>query len=134
METASRNKIPLFNGWLAEKLLGVYMRNKTMQQLCTEAAKYAIETLDIEKCLTIKLLRDTERAETQLCIGFDVDIEYEARRLALQLAANELLANRDFSASIESELYRLLDQQRVDGKTRLNVELGRDEVILNVNR
>lgn len=110
------------------------MRNKTIQQLCIEAANYAIETLDIEKCLTIKLLRDTERAETQLCTGFDVDIEYEARRLALQLAANELLANRDFSASVESELYRLLEQQRIDGKTRLDVELKRDEVILNVNR
>lgn len=52
------------------------MRSKTIEQLCVEAANYVIETIDIEKCLTIKLIRDTERAETQLCTGFDVDIEY----------------------------------------------------------
>ncbi len=105
------------------------MRSKTIQQICVDAANYAIETLDIEKCLTIKLLRDTERAETQLCTGFDVDIEYEARKIALQVAADNLIANKVFSASIESELYRLLEYQRTDGKTRLEVELKRDEVI-----
>ena len=109
------------------------MRSKTIEQLCVESANYVIETIDIEKCLTIKLIRDTERAETQLCTGFDVDIEYIARKEALQIAANNILANKDFATSIESAVYDVLSKQRVNGKPRLGVELEYDGRLCNVD-
>ena len=110
------------------------MRGKTIEQLCVEAANYVIETIDIEKCLTIKLMRDTERAEAQLCTGFDVDIEYTARKEALQIAANNILANKDFAASVESAVYEVLSSQSVNGKSRLAVELEYDGRLNNVDR
>ena len=110
------------------------MRNKTISELCVESAQYVIETIDIEKCLVIKLMRDTERAETQLCTGFDVDIEYIARKEALQVAANTLLANKDFATSVESAVYEVLSMQRVNGKVRLEVELDYDGRLNNADR
>lgn len=110
------------------------MRSKTIEKLCVDAAQYVIETIDIEKCLVTKLMRDTERAETQLCTGFDVDIEYTARREALQIAANTLLANRDFATSIESAVYEVLSSQRVNGRARLDVELEYDGRLNSVDR
>lgn len=110
------------------------MRCKTIKQLCVEAANYVIETIDIEKCLTIKLMRDTERSEAQLCTGFDVDIEYAARKEALQIATNNILANRDFAMSIESAVYTVLSNQRVNGKPRLEVELEYDGRLNSADR
>jgi hypothetical protein len=109
------------------------MRSKTIEQLCVESANYVIETIDIEKCLTIKLIRDTERAEAQLCTGFDVDIEFAARKEALQIAANNILANKDFATSIKSAVYDVLSKQRVNGKPRLEVELEYDGRLCNVD-
>jgi|AZIF01.1.fsa_nt_gi hypothetical protein len=102
------------------------MRNKTINQICNDAAKYAIETLDIEKALTIKLIRDTERAETQMCTGFDVDIEYTARLKALEITAEQVRQWKDFIPSIESAVYDVLSKQKVYNKTRLEVELEYD--------
>lgn len=110
------------------------MRNKTIEQLCLDAAQYVIETIDIEKCLVTRLMRDTERAEIQLCTGFSVDIEYTARKEALQIAANTLLADKEFSAVIESAVYEVLIMQRVDGRVRLDVELEYDGRLNNTDR
>ena len=102
------------------------MRQKTIHELCCDAAKYVIETLDIEKDLTIKLMRDTERAETQMCTGFDVDIEYTARLKAIEIAAEQVRQWKDFIPSIESVIYEILDKQKSNGKSRLEVELEID--------
>ena len=110
------------------------MRNKTIEQLCLDAAQYVIETIDIEKCLVTKLMRDTERAEIQLCTGFSVDIAYTARKEALQIAANTLLADNEFSAAIKSAVYDVLSMQRVDGRVRLDVELEYDGRLNNTDR
>lgn len=110
------------------------MRSKTIERLCVEAANYVIETIDIEKCLTVKLMRDTERAEAQLCTGFDVDIEFAARKEALQIAANNILANKDFATSIESAVYEILNNQRVNGRPRLEIELEYDGRLKNADR
>jgi len=114
--------------------MGVLMRGKTIEQLCVEAANYVIETIDIEKCLTIKLMRDTERAEAQMCTGFDVDIEYTARKEALQIATNNILANKDFATSIESAVYKVLSNQLANGKSRLEIELEHDGRLNNADR
>ena len=119
---------------LAEIIMEGLIRSKTIEKLCVEAAQYAIETIDIEKCLVAKLARDTERAETQLCTGFDVDIEYTAKKEALQIVANNLLANKDFARSIESAVYEILSRQRINGKSRLDVELEHDGRISNADR
>ena len=102
------------------------MRQKTIQELCWDAAKYAIETLDIEKALTIKLMRDTERAETQMCTGFDVDIEYTARLKAIEIAIEQVRQWKDFIPNIESAVYQTLEKQNSNGKSRLETELDLD--------
>ena len=102
------------------------MRQKTIQELCCDAAKYAIETLDIEKALTIKLMRDTERSETQMCTGFDVDIEYTARLKAIEIAAEQMRQWKDFIPNIESSVYQILEKQKSNGKSRLDAELDFD--------
>lgn len=102
------------------------MRHKTIQELCCDAAKYAIETLDIEKALTVKLMRDTERTETQMCTGFDVDIEYIARLKALEITAEQVRQRNDFIPNIKSAVYQILEKQKPNGKSRLEIELDFD--------
>jgi len=42
------------------------MRTKTLSQIAQEAAKYAVETLNIERALVIKQSRDESRKEVMI--------------------------------------------------------------------
>ena len=50
------------------------MRTKTLNQIAQEAAKYSVETLDIERALVVKQARDEERASAVMCTGIGDDI------------------------------------------------------------
>ena len=85
------------------------MRTKTLHQMAQEAAKYSVETLDIERALVVKQARDEERASAVMCTGIGDDITNVCREYALLLAADLVRLDGHLIANIESKLYAYLE-------------------------
>lgn len=85
------------------------MRTKTLNQIAQEAAKYAVETLDIERALVVKQARDEERASVEMRTGIGDNIANICRESALLIAADLVRLDSNFIANIESKLYAYLE-------------------------
>ena len=105
------------------------MRAKTLNQIAQEAAKYAVETLDIERVLVVKQARDEERASAELCTGIGDDIINTCREASLLLAAELVRLDGHLIANIESKLYEYLERLPSYSSlytNRLDAELAKD--------
>lgn len=106
------------------------MRTKTLQQMAQEAAKYSVETLEIERALVLLQARDEERASAAMCTGIGDDITNVCREYALLLAADLVrLDGGHLIANIESKLYAYLENFPSYSslyKNRLDAELAED--------
>ncbi len=109
------------------------MRTKTLNQIVQEAAKYAVETLDIERALVIKQARDEERASAVMCTGIGDDVVNICRELALLIAANLVRSDSHLIANIESKLYAYFENLPSCFSlytNRLDAELAEDQRII----
>ena len=109
------------------------MRNKTLNQIAQQAAKYAVETLDIERLLVVKQARDEERASAVLCTGIGDDIVNVSRESALLIASELVRLDVNLIANIESKLYTYLENLPSYSSlytNRLEAELAEDQRII----
>jgi hypothetical protein len=109
------------------------MRTKTLNQIAQEAAKYAVETLDIERALVVKQARDEERASAAMCTGIGDDITNICRESALLIAADLVRLDSHLIANIESKLYTYLENLPSYSSlytNRLDAELAEDHRII----
>lgn len=109
------------------------MRTKTLNQIAQQAAKYAVETLDIERALVVKQARDEERASAALCTGIGNDIINACREASLVIAAELVRLDGHLIANIESKLYTYLENLPSYSslyKNRLDAELAEDQRII----
>lgn len=83
------------------------MRNKTLNQIAQEAAKYVVETLEIERALVLKLRREEERASVEMRTGIGDDIVDVSREYALLIAIDWLKSESNLVANIEQKLYKM---------------------------
>ena len=103
------------------------MRTKTLNQIAQEAAKYAVETLDIERALVVK------QASVEMRTGIGDDIANICRESALLIAADLVRLDSHLIANIESKLYAYLEKFPSYSslyKNRLDVELAEDQRII----
>jgi len=108
-------------------------RTKTLNQIAQEAAKYAVETLDIERAWVVKQARDEERASAVLCISTGDDIINTCRESALLIAAELVRPDGYLIANIESKLYEYLESLPSYSTlyaNRLDTELAEDQRII----
>lgn len=113
------------------------MRTKILHQMAQEAAKYSVETLDIERALVVKQARDEERASAVMCTGIGDDITNVCREYALLLAADLVRLDGHLIANIESKLYAYLENLPSYSslyKNRLDAELAEDQRIIKKAR
>ena len=113
------------------------MRTKTLHQMAQEAAKYSVETLDIERAFVVKQARDEERASAVMCTGIGDDITNVCREYALLLAADLVRLDGHLIANIESKLYAYLENLPSYSslyKNRLDAELAEDQRIIKKAR
>ena len=106
------------------------MRTKTMNQIAQEAAKYAVETLDIERALIVKQARTEERLSVEMQTGIGDDITNICRESALLIAADLIRLDSHLIANIESRLYAYLENLPSYSslyKNRLDAELAEDQ-------
>lgn len=111
------------------------MRTKTLHQLAQEAAKYAVETLGIERALVVKQARDEVRASAAMCTGIGDDITNVCREYALLLAADLVRLDGHLIANIESNLYAYLENFPSHYSlytNRLDAELAEDQRIIGI--
>ena len=104
------------------------MRTKTLNQIAQEAAKYAVETLDIERALVVK------RASVEMRTGIGDDIANICRESALLIAADLVRLDSHLIANIESKLYAYLEKFPSYSslyKNRLDAELAEDQRIIS---
>ena len=97
------------------------MRTKTMNQIAQEAAKYAVETLDVKRALV----------EMQTNIGDD--ITNICRESALLIAADLIKLDSHLIANIESRLYACLENLPSYSSlytNRLDAELAEDQRVI----
>ena len=109
------------------------MRTKILHQMAQEAAKYSVETLDIERALVVKQARDEERASAVMCTGIGDEITNVCREYALLLAADLVRLDGHLIANIESKLYAYLENLPSYSslyKNRLDAELAEDQRII----
>lgn len=109
------------------------MRTKTLNQIAQEAAKYAVETLDIERALVVKQARDEERASVEMLTGIGDDIANICRESALLIAAGLVGSDSHLVANIESKLYAYLENIPSYSSlytNRLDAELAEDQRII----
>jgi hypothetical protein len=109
------------------------VRTKTLNQIAQEAAKYAVETLDIERALVIKQSRDEERASAVLCTGIGDDIINVCNEASLLIAAELVRLDEHLITNIESKLYTYLENLPSYSslyKNRLDAELAEDQRII----
>ena len=109
------------------------MRTKTLNQIAQEAAKYAVETLDIERALVVKQARDEERASAVMCTGIGDDVVNICRESALLIAADLVRLDSHLIANIESKLYEYLENLPSYSSlytSRLDAELAEDQRII----
>ena len=112
---------------------GLFMRTKTLNQIAQEAAKYAVETLDIERALVVKQARDEERASVEMRTGIGDNIANICRESALLIAADLVRLDSNFIANIESKLYAYLENLPSYSSlytNRLDAELAEDQRII----
>ena len=110
------------------------MRAKTLNQIAQEAAKYAVETLDIERALVVKQARDEERASVEMRTGIGDNIANICRESALLIAADLVRLDSHLIANIESKLYAYLEKFPSYSslyKNRLDAELAEDQRIIS---
>ena len=103
------------------------MRTKTLNQIAQEAAKYAVETLDIERALVVK------QASVEMRTGIGDDITNICRESALLIAADLVRLDSHLIANIESKLYAYLEKFPSYSslyKNRLDAELAEDQRII----
>ena len=113
------------------------MRTKTLNDIAKEAAKYAVETLDIERALVVKQSRDEERASASLQTGIGDDIVNICREAALLISADLVRWDPNLTANIESKLYTYLEKfpSYISlYKNRLDAELAEDQRIKERNK
>jgi hypothetical protein len=109
------------------------MRTKTLNQIAQEAAKYAVETLDIERALVVKQARDEERASIEMRTGIGDNIANICRESALLIAADLVRFDSHLIANIESKLYTYLENLPSYSSlytNRLDAELAEDHRII----
>ena len=109
------------------------MRTKTMNQIAQEAAKYAVETLDIERALVVKQARAEERLSVEMQTSIGDDIINICRESALLIAADLIRLDSYLIATIESKLYACLENFPSYSSlytNRLDVELAEDQRII----
>ena len=109
------------------------MRTKTLNQIAQEAAKYAVETLDIERALVVKQARNEERLSVEMQTSIGDDITNICRESALLIAANLVILDSHLIADIESRLYEYLENLPSYSTlytNRLDVELAEDQRII----
>ena len=110
------------------------MRTKTLNQIAQEAARYAVETLDIEHALVVKQARDEERASSAaMCTGIGDDVVNICRESALLIAADLVRLDSHLIANIESKLYAYLENLPSYSSlytNRLDAELAEDQRII----
>ena len=109
------------------------MRTKTLNQIAQEAAKYAVETLDIERALVVKQARDEERASIEMRTGIGDNIANICRESALLIAADLVRLDGHLIANIESKLYTYLENLPSYSSlytNRLDAELAEDQRII----
>ena len=109
------------------------MRTKTLNQIAQEAAKYAVETLDIERALVVKQARDEERASVEMRTGIGDNIANICRESALLIAADLVRLDSHLIANIESKLYAYLENLPSYSSlytNRLDAELAEDQRII----
>jgi hypothetical protein len=109
------------------------MRTKTLNQIAQEAAKYVVETLDIERALVVKQARDEERASVEMRTGIGDEITNKCRENALLLAADLVRLDGHLIANIESKLYAYLENLPSYSslyQNRLDAELAEDQRII----
>ena len=103
------------------------MRTKTLNQIAQEAAKYAVETLDIERALVVK------QASVEMRTGIGDDITNICRESALLIAADLVRLDSHLIANIESKLYVYLENLPSYSSlytNRLDAELAEDQRII----
>ena len=108
------------------------MRTKTLNQIAQEAAKYAVETLDIERSLVVKQGRDEERASVEMRTGIGDYIANICRESALLIAADLVRKDEHLIANIESKLYAYLENlpSYLGRSNRLEDALAEDQRII----
>ena len=109
------------------------MRTKTLNQIAQEAAKYAVETLDIERALVVKQARNEERLSVEMQTSIGDDITNICRESALLIAANLVILDSHLIADIESRLYEYLENLPSYSSlytNRLDAELAEDQRII----
>ena len=109
------------------------MRTKTMNQIAQEAAKYAVETLDIERALVVKQARNEERLSVEMQTSIGDDITNICRESALLIAADLIRLDSHLIANIESKLYAYLENLPSYSSlytNRLDFELAEDQRII----
>ena len=109
------------------------MRTKTMNQIAQEAAKYAVETLDIERALVVKQARTEERLSVEMQTSIGDDITNICREPALLITADLIRLDSHLIANIESKLYAYLENFPSYSSlytNRLDVELAEDQRII----
>ena len=110
------------------------MRTKTLNQIAQEAAKSAVETLDIERSLVVKQARDEERASVEMRTDIGDNIANICRESALLIAADLVRLDSHLIANIESKLYAYLEKFPSYSslyKNRLDAELAEDQRIIS---
>jgi hypothetical protein len=108
------------------------MRTKTLNQIAQEAAKYAVETLDIERALVVKQARDEERASVEMRTGIGDHVVNICKESALLIAADLVRLDSHLIANIESKLYEYLENLPSYSSlytNRLDAELAEDQRI-----
>ena len=113
------------------------MRTKTLNQIAQEAAKYAVETLDIERAMVVKQARDEERASAVMCTGIGDYVVNICRESALLIAADLVRLDGHLIANIESKLYAYLESLPSYSSlytNRLDAELAEDQRIIITNK
>lgn len=109
------------------------MRTKTMNQIAQEAAKYAVETLDIERALVVKQARTEERLSVEMQTTIGDDVVNICRESALLIAADLIRLDSHLIANIESRLYACLKNLPSYFSlytNRLDAELAEDQRII----
>ena len=109
------------------------MRTKTMNQIAQEAAKYAVETLDIERALVVKQARTEERLSVEMQTSIGDDITNICRESALLITADLIRLDSHLIANIESKLYACLENFPSYSSlytNRFDVELAEDQRII----
>ena len=109
------------------------MRTKTLNQIAQEAAKYAVETLDIERLLVVKQTRDEEKASAVLCTEIGDNISNVCRESALLIIADLVRLDGHLISNIESKLYTYLENLPSYSSlytNRLDAELAEDQRII----